>query len=32
MKLPANYREIEDRLEWEASHYLPGNEPPEVES
>ncbi len=26
-KLPPNYREIEDKLEWEASHYLPGDEP-----
>lgn len=26
-KLPPNCREIEDRLEWNASHYLPGDEP-----
>ena len=25
--LPANHRQIEDRLEWNASHYLPGDEP-----
>lgn len=25
--LPANHRAIEDRNEWNASHYLPGDEP-----
>lgn len=25
--LPANHRQIEDRNEWDASHYLPGDEP-----
>ena len=25
--LSANHRQIEDKLEWEASHYLPGDEP-----
>ena len=27
MKLPPNHRQIEDNLEWEASHYLPGDVP-----
>ena len=30
-KLPPNYREIEDRNEWNASHHLPGNEPKTID-